>query len=58
MESVYDYRYEQENTKQVYECSDCECGIFLGDIYYEINDVFICEDCIEQYKKECEEEWQ
>ena len=58
MESVYDYRYEQENIKQVYECSDCGYGIFLGDIYYEINDVFICEDCIEQYKKEREEEWQ
>lgn len=58
MESIYDYRYEQENTKQVYECSDCGYGIFLGDTYYEINDLFICENCMEQYNKECEEAWQ
>ena len=42
--------------KEIYKCADCGYGIFLGDAYYEINDVFICEDCMEQYKKECEEE--
>ncbi|WP_294174002.1 hypothetical protein [uncultured Clostridium sp.] len=58
MGSMYDYRYENPPAKEVYECADCGYGIFLGDAYYEINDVFICEDCMEQYKKECEdEEW-
>lgn len=58
MESMYDYRPENPKAKKVYECADCGYGIFLGDTYYEVNDVFICEDCMEQYKKECEdEEW-
>ena len=26
--------------------------------YAADNDLFICENCMEQYKKECEEEWQ
>lgn len=56
MGCMYDYRHENSSAKQMYECSDCGYGIFLGDTYYEINDVFICEDCMEQYKKECEEE--
>lgn len=55
---MYDYRHENPKAKQIYKCADCGYGIFLGDAYYEINDVFICEDCMEQYKKECEdEEW-
>jgi len=31
-------------------CSECGEGIFRGDIYYEIADMMLCEDCINDCK--------
>ena len=58
MSSMYDCRYENTPAREVYECSDCGCGICVGDYYYEFEDSCICETCMDERKKECEdEEW-
>lgn len=53
---MYDYRHENPAAKLMFSCENCGYGIYVGDAYYEINDVVICEDCMDQCKKECEEE--
>ena len=55
---MYENRYENPIAKEVYECSDCGCGICIGDYYYDLEDNFICETCMDERKKECEDgEW-
>lgn len=55
MGSDYDYRHENKKAKKVYDCSECGWGIYIGDAYFDINGDFICEDCMENMKMECEE---
>lgn len=31
-----------------YICDDCDCGIFEGDRYWEIEDELYCERCAEE----------
>ena len=41
---------EFENTK--YECcSECGNPIYNGQSYYEINDMKLCEDCMNNYRR-------
>lgn len=50
-ESMYDYRYENPEPKQIGACSGCGCGIYVGDDYYQIDNKAYCEDCKNKFKK-------
>ena len=54
MSSMYDYRCENKAAKKKFDCSECGYGIFVGDVYFEIDENIICEDCMEEFKRECE----
>ena len=38
------------NDEPLTYCYHCDKGIYADDIYYEINDIILCEDCISNYK--------
>ena len=41
----------------VFHCYDCECSIFEGDDYYEIEGKHYCEDCLnDNFKKYAEKQ--
>lgn len=48
----YEYRYEAPEAEVIDVCSDCDCDIHIGEEYYDINGLILCEDCLNHYKKE------
>jgi hypothetical protein len=43
---------EPPEERVVMQCTDCDCDIYEGDDYYDIDGYIICIDCITDYKKE------
>lgn len=39
--------------RPTYHCTDCGCGIYVDDYYYEFLNEIICEDCMDSCKKTC-----
>lgn len=35
-----------EDEKAEYQCSCCECEIYEGEVYFEIEEEIYCEDCL------------
>lgn len=51
-------RYDREQTKRLSElpvCADCDQHIQDGEAYY-INSEWICESCMDSYKREVQPE--
>ena len=49
---VIDSEWEwKEKRRVVHECDYCECEIYEGDEYYEINGECYCPDCIKEFKR-------
>lgn len=55
-ESMYDYRHENLAARQIGICSSCGWGLYIGDTYYEKDEMKTCEDCMDEFKKIGEEE--
>ncbi|PRR86184.1 hypothetical protein [Clostridium luticellarii] len=51
----YDYRYEAPIAKIFTTCDVCGESIFVGDSYYKIENLSICNDCINSFKEIAEE---
>lgn len=49
--SMYDYRHENQEAKQIGVCSCCGWGIYNGETYYLVNNKTYCEDCMNENKK-------
>lgn len=45
---------DSHDTKEetVYICSWCGCDIYCGDTYYDFDGEHVCEECINNCKKE------
>ena len=43
-----------EEERVAFHCDCCSEPIYIGEDYYEIDDIKICEDCIRDYKKTAE----
>lgn len=41
-----------DEPEAIYFCESCGNGIFKGDYYWDIDEMIICENCIEDMKKE------
>jgi formylmethanofuran dehydrogenase subunit E len=52
----YDYRYERPLAKAVDTCNICGEDIYEGESYYDIENIIICNSCIEEFKKVAQEE--
>lgn len=52
----YDYRHENPQARKIHTCTVCGYGIYNGDTYYEVHENPICEECMEDMKKEAEVE--
>ena len=47
----YDYYPEAPKAKVVDMCEMCGCSIREGEVYYDIECMSICKDCIDDYRK-------
>lgn len=56
LDSEYFTRYERETAKAIYSCEECGYMIFEGEGYYKIEEITICEECIDKFKRICGEE--
>lgn len=58
-ECMYDYRYDRfeanEANKIIGVCLHCENELYSEDEPYEIGKIFICQHCIEYFKRASEE---
>lgn len=54
-DSMYDYRSQSQEAKQIAVCSCCGWGINIGDDYWVIENKIYCNECIDQFKKVGEE---
>ncbi|MGG7160210.1 hypothetical protein [Clostridium baratii] len=50
----YDYRNIESECTEIDTCTECGCGIYEGEEYYEISGQVICCDCIQYFKKKAE----
>ena len=48
----YDYRYEADEASIVDRCCECGANIYEGEECYDIHGEIICEDCMDDFKKE------
>lgn len=55
-DSMYDYRPQMNNPRQIEVCSDCGWGIYTGDDYWLIDNKIYCKECINRLRKVGEEE--
>ena len=53
---MYEYSYERKPVKEYGMCEECGYTILEGEEYYDIDNVLICVDCIDEYKKIAGEE--
>jgi len=52
---MYDYRYDRYEgyeSEIVDKCSVCDCDIYEGETYYDIDGLILCEECLSDYRKE------
>lgn len=52
---MYDYRYDRYEVYEseiVDKCSVCDCDIYEGETYYDIDGLILCEECLSTYRKE------
>ena len=48
----------ERKDKPVKECTECSAGIYHDDTYYEIANIILCVNCIDEYKHyACAEEY-
>ncbi|CAB1262836.1 hypothetical protein ACFHWD_18215 [Clostridium sp. MT-14] len=55
-ECCYEYRYEDPKAKIFTVCDVCGEAIYVGDSYYRIENLDVCNDCINTFKVLAEEE--
>ncbi|MEY8764563.1 MULTISPECIES: hypothetical protein [Clostridium] len=55
-ECCYEYRYCNPAAKVFTTCDVCGKNIFFGDSYYSIENLSICNECIDTFKVLAEEE--
>lgn len=48
---MYEYSYERKPVKEYGVCEECGYTILEGEEYYDIDNILICVDCIDEYKK-------
>ncbi|MGG5461470.1 hypothetical protein [Clostridium sp. B9] len=44
----YEYGNDEEELKVAFECTHCGNEIYVGDDYYEIGDMKLCCECIDE----------
>ena len=54
-DSCYDYRYEAPKAKVYTHCDICGEPIYVGDSYFKIKVLVVCNDCINTFKTIAEE---
>ena len=55
-DSMYEYRQQMNNAKQIEICGCCGWGIYVGDDYWPIDGKIYCKECIDKLRKVGEEE--
>jgi len=56
MDTMYDCRPERSKPKIVDCCNECGYDIYEGEEHYDINNLILCKDCMEEFKRSGEEE--
>ncbi|WP_317311287.1 hypothetical protein [Clostridium thermobutyricum] len=49
-DSMYSYRYEYDYAKVIGHCKNCGCNIHEGDEAYNFFGMYICDDCLLDFK--------
>ena len=50
-DSMYEYRPQREEPKQVAVCGCCGWGIHVGEDYWKVDERDYCSDCMNEFKK-------
>lgn len=54
VEAIRDRRLEPADDAPVIAiCSECRDAITADQIYYDIDGLILCEECLEQYRRDC-----